>query len=213
MGFDNRPRNGGFGRDRDGGRSGGRVENFGGGRGGFSRGGSRGGFGGGRSGGFGDRRPLEMHDAVCDKCKKECQVPFRPSGDKPVLCSDCFRNEGGGSSSRSSFGSRGGFGRDRPSSSGSGMGGGISQDQFKQLNEKLDKIIAVLDSLEIISEEDEEGEGEDDEDAVIVDDEEDKELVDDKTLAKDSDKDSKDDLDDELDDDLDEDESDETKVI
>jgi CxxC-x17-CxxC domain-containing protein len=38
-----------------------------------------------------------MHDAVCDKCGKSCQVPFRPSGDKPIFCSQCFEQEGGGS--------------------------------------------------------------------------------------------------------------------
>lgn len=31
-----------------------------------------------------------MHDAVCDECGKDCKVPFRPSGDKPIYCSDCF---------------------------------------------------------------------------------------------------------------------------
>ena len=38
-----------------------------------------------RGGGSGfDRRPTTMYPAVCDKCGKDCQVPFRPSGDKPV---------------------------------------------------------------------------------------------------------------------------------
>jgi len=56
--------------------------------GGGNRGGGRGGFSGGR-GGF-DRRPREMHKAICAECKKECEVPFKPSGDKPVYCKDCF---------------------------------------------------------------------------------------------------------------------------
>ena len=51
-------------------------------------GGNRGGFGGGR-GGF-DRRPREMHKATCAECKQECEVPFKPSGDKPVYCKECF---------------------------------------------------------------------------------------------------------------------------
>ncbi|MCA9370720.1 MAG: hypothetical protein KC680_02040, partial [Candidatus Peregrinibacteria bacterium] len=34
--------------------------------------------------------PREMHDAVCSECGADCQVPFKPSGDKPVLCRDCF---------------------------------------------------------------------------------------------------------------------------
>lgn len=28
--------------------------------------------------------------AVCAECKKECEVPFKPSGDRPVYCRDCF---------------------------------------------------------------------------------------------------------------------------
>ena len=47
-------------------------------------------YGGG--GGYG-RRQREMHDAVCAQCGKETQVPFRPSGDRPVYCSDCFSKQ------------------------------------------------------------------------------------------------------------------------
>ena len=32
----------------------------------------------------------EMHDATCASCGVETQVPFRPSGDRPVYCRDCF---------------------------------------------------------------------------------------------------------------------------
>jgi len=42
-----------------------------------------------QGGGFSDR-PREMHTATCADCKKECQVPFKPSGDRPVYCKDCF---------------------------------------------------------------------------------------------------------------------------
>jgi len=37
--------------------------------------------------------PREMHDAVCSSCGKNCQVPFQPSGEKPVYCSDCFQSQ------------------------------------------------------------------------------------------------------------------------
>jgi CxxC-x17-CxxC domain-containing protein len=42
-----------------------------------------------------DRGPREMHKAVCSECKKECEVPFKPSNDeegnpRPVYCRDCF---------------------------------------------------------------------------------------------------------------------------
>ncbi len=52
-----------------------------------------GGHGGGR-GGFGGRRdfgPREMHKAVCDECKKECEVPFKPTEGKPVYCKECYQ--------------------------------------------------------------------------------------------------------------------------
>jgi CxxC-x17-CxxC domain-containing protein len=50
-----------------------------------------GGYGGG--GGSYGRGPREMHDAVCAQCGKDTQVPFRPSGDRPVYCSDCFSKQ------------------------------------------------------------------------------------------------------------------------
>lgn len=34
----------------------------------------------------------QMFDAVCSECGKECKVPFEPRTDRPVYCSDCFRN-------------------------------------------------------------------------------------------------------------------------
>ena len=50
----------------------------------------------GNSGGFGDRdsRRSTMHRAVCTECGKDCEVPFKPTGDKPVFCSDCFSHRG-----------------------------------------------------------------------------------------------------------------------
>lgn len=49
---------------------------------GFDRGDSK--------GGYGDRRPMTFHKATCSECKKECEVPFKPSGERPVYCKDCF---------------------------------------------------------------------------------------------------------------------------
>lgn len=72
---------GNFGRDN---RSGGRDFN------------SRGSYGGGR----GSDRPT-MHKTTCSNCGKECEVPFRPTGAKPVFCNDCFRNNGASDSRRS----------------------------------------------------------------------------------------------------------------
>ena len=124
----------GFGRDRPRSSFGGRSN--------FRDGGSR---------GFGRDKPrAEMHDATCDKCKKECQVPFRPSGDKPVLCSDCFRSQGN---------THEGFGNSRGPSMG-GSSSGISSEQFKELNTKVDKILEILESIEFEDEGEEEAEEE-----------------------------------------------------
>ena len=45
-----------------------------------------------RGGGF-DRAPREMHDAVCAECGQKTQVPFKPSGDRPVYCRDCYQKK------------------------------------------------------------------------------------------------------------------------
>ena len=51
-----------------------------------------GGFGGGGGGGFrgGGGGQREMHEAVCADCGGVARVPFKPRGDKPVYCSNCF---------------------------------------------------------------------------------------------------------------------------
>jgi CxxC-x17-CxxC domain-containing protein len=82
-------------------------------------------FGGDRRGGGRDRRPVELHDATCDKCGAECQLPFRPSGSKPVYCRDCFGKQ-------DSSESRG------PSSA------GPSTELLEMINAKLDKILEAL---------------------------------------------------------------------
>jgi len=37
-----------------------------------------------------DFRDRILHKAVCADCKKECEVPFRPTGNRPVYCKECF---------------------------------------------------------------------------------------------------------------------------
>ena len=52
---------------------------------------ARGGFGGGGGdGGYGER---QMYSVVCAECGKDAEVPFQPRGDRPVYCSDCFRQQ------------------------------------------------------------------------------------------------------------------------
>lgn len=35
-----------------------------------------------------------MHKATCDECGDFCEVPFKPSGSKPVYCHNCFKKNG-----------------------------------------------------------------------------------------------------------------------
>lgn len=58
---------------------------------------SRDGGMGGRTGGFNSRprAPRQMFSVnlACADCGKEItELPFQPSGDKPVYCTDCLRN-------------------------------------------------------------------------------------------------------------------------
>lgn len=40
-----------------------------------------------------NRQQREMFPATCAACGVETQVPFRPSGDRPVYCSDCYSSQ------------------------------------------------------------------------------------------------------------------------
>lgn len=35
----------------------------------------------------------EMHPATCAACGIETEVPFKPSGDRPVYCKECFAKQ------------------------------------------------------------------------------------------------------------------------
>jgi len=142
---------------------GGGARNGGGFRGGDSRGSSfSGGRGSGRPGNR-DFRESQMFSATCAECQKTCEVPFRPSGDKPVYCSYCFskhkedggdhprRNDGGGDrrderprGATNSFASRTpSFDRARsPQADNSGVAD--LKKQIEAINNKLDKVMELL---------------------------------------------------------------------
>ncbi|MEK6732580.1 MAG: CxxC-x17-CxxC domain-containing protein [Candidatus Omnitrophota bacterium] len=35
-------------------------------------------------------RERNFTQVICSDCNKECEVPFKPSGDRPVYCKECF---------------------------------------------------------------------------------------------------------------------------
>lgn len=37
-----------------------------------------------------DRAPREEHEVTCADCGQQTTVPFKPTGDRPVYCRDCF---------------------------------------------------------------------------------------------------------------------------
>ncbi len=89
-------------------------------------------------------RPQEMFRTICSNCGKDCEVPFKPTGEKPVYCRECFQKMGGNGRDdrgprRDNFSRRPEFERrdDRKSEH-------SSNDQFVALNSKLDRIIDLL---------------------------------------------------------------------
>jgi len=49
-------------------------------------------YGGGSFGSNGSRPQRQMFPAVCASCGVQTEVPFQPSGEKPVYCRDCFQS-------------------------------------------------------------------------------------------------------------------------
>jgi len=47
---------------------------------------------------------------ICAECGQECEVPFKPTADRPVYCRECFaKRKGGGGGSDSSVQEQGDF--------------------------------------------------------------------------------------------------------
>ncbi len=134
--------------------------NQGGDRGGF-RGGDRGGrpsFGGPKRWGGNDRggrddRPTEMFKAVCSECGKTCEVPFRPSGEKPVFCNECFGKKKGdtGTAPRNDRGPRD-F-APKPAyapAAHAPAGNDPMHKQMEAINSKLDRLIKLMEGTAVV---------------------------------------------------------------
>ncbi len=127
---------------RDGGFGSNRGSRDGGGGFGASRGGSRdGGFGARRDSGFGGEKV--MHRATCAECGSSCEVPFKPTGEKPVYCSTCFgsRAESPRTNDRS-------FSRPRVERLAPVMSSSVNHDalaeKLVELNAKIDRLLDIL---------------------------------------------------------------------
>lgn len=40
-----------------------------------------------------DQMGRQLYDVTCAKCGKPAQVPFKPSGDRPVFCKECYAQQ------------------------------------------------------------------------------------------------------------------------
>lgn len=133
--------------------------NQGGDRGGF-RGGDRGGrpsFGGPKRWGGNDRggrddRKTEMFKAVCSECGKTCEVPFRPSGDKPVFCNECFGSKKGdtGTAPRNDRGPRMDFAPKPAYAPAASAGNDPMHKQMEAINSKLDRLIKLMEGTAVV---------------------------------------------------------------
>lgn len=91
-----------------------------------------------------------MHKATCSDCGKQCEVPFKPTGNRPIFCSMCFQKDGSSNykrpnrmdSGRSVGGERQSYKADSnkyESRNTDNVG-----EQFRIVNSKLDAILKAL---------------------------------------------------------------------
>lgn len=104
-------------------------------------------FGENRGFGGGQGKPF-MHKATCAECGKEAEVPFKPTGDRPIYCSNCFEKRGNSRPNNSFRSEKPRYieNNNRPPQIESG---GYKQykEQFDLINSKLDSIIKALTSI------------------------------------------------------------------
>lgn len=89
---------------------------------------------------------FELHHAICDKCGIECDVPFKPTGNKPIYCRTCFRagaSESGGRSNSYDRERSNNFDR-RPEPRDKFESKNTSSEDLDRINRKLDKIMKAL---------------------------------------------------------------------
>lgn len=53
-----------------------------------------------------ERRERILHKAVCADCHQDCEIPFKPTGERPVYCKECFSKRKAGDSFKANGGDR-----------------------------------------------------------------------------------------------------------
>ncbi len=89
-----------------------------------------------------DQKPPMMHKATCSNCGKSCEVPFKPMNGKPVYCKDCYGLKDGEPKSDRFIGKAMNTRAEKRSE-----GSNELKDQLKAVNEKLDKLIALAETV------------------------------------------------------------------
>lgn len=117
-------------------------------------------FGRGNKSGFGkkntdksfrpDNKDRIMYKAICDECGEDCELPFRPTGDKPVYCKSCFEKKKGiGGDRRNNRFPQNRFGGQKNNFRENA--GRENNDELKKqlviLNGKMDQLIGVIEEM------------------------------------------------------------------
>lgn len=79
-----------------------------------------------------DTSDRTMYRTTCAKCGNDCEVPFKPTGERPVYCNQCFDRNRNSEPRRSDDRNSSGFSEDK------------YKKQFDALNWKLDKILKII---------------------------------------------------------------------
>ena len=90
-----------------------------------------------------EKIPYKRH---CAECGKSCEVPFRPSNDKPVYCNECFAGKSGSSDRAPRRDGGRGFGS-KPSFGGSQGGNGEVLKILKELSSKMDSLTYAVNNI------------------------------------------------------------------
>ena len=40
-----------------------------------------------------DDGPRDLHKVKCSECGTDAEVPFKPDGDRPVYCRECYQKQ------------------------------------------------------------------------------------------------------------------------
>lgn len=98
-------------------------------------------------GGFGGRPQGQLYPAVCAECSKPCEVPFRPDGQRPIYCRDCYGGPAAAAASAREFSAKQSFAKSAPVQAQPQKPDpriDLIQRDLEKMNLKLDKILLEI---------------------------------------------------------------------